>query len=203
MNDLSRFLLHAAAAPEAELFRQRRQILQNSRPDFTEAAVLVGFVPEQGGSVVLTVRSNHLRQHSSQIAFPGGRCDAEDADAAATALRETEEELGVRPEVWRLHGQLSPCYLPSGYRVTPILATTPQAPLFRPNPDEVAAVFTLPQQLALDPRQYRLERYQNHGLSLNMPVLRYRQYHIWGATATILYQLACLHRDWRVMPQAT
>lgn len=190
------FLRHAAAAPEAEAFRRRREVLQRSLPQFAEAAVLVGFVPEDGGGIVLTVRSSSLRSHSSQIAFPGGRCDEADADVCATALRETEEELGVAPECWRLHGCFRPCYLPSGYRVTPVLATAAEMPVFRPNRDEVAEVFVLPQRTALDPRNYTLEHYRNHGLTLDMPVLQHGGHRIWGATATMLYQLACLRCDW-------
>ncbi|QMT39836.1 NUDIX hydrolase [Neisseria shayeganii] len=199
MSDLARFLEYAAAAPEAEAFRQRRELLQSGGTAFAEAAVLVGFVPEtaQGSSVVLTVRSSHLRSHGSQIAFPGGRCDEGDADAAATALRETEEELGVEAGMWRIHGHFPNCYVPSGYKVTPVLATAEQPPSYRPNPQEVAAVFTLPQDWALDPQRYVLEDYRYHGRALLMPALQYGEHRIWGATATVLYQLALLHEAWR------
>ncbi|MDO4694716.1 MAG: CoA pyrophosphatase [Eikenella sp.] len=199
MSDLSGFLAYAAAAPEAEAFRMRREVLQSGGTVFAEAAVLVGFVPEtaRGSSVVLTVRSSHLRRHGSQIAFPGGRCDEGDADASATAVRETEEELGVGADVWRIHGHFPSCYVPSGYKVTPVLATAAKPPQYRPNPQEVAAVFTLPQAWALNPQRYVLEDYRYRGRALLMPALQYGEHRIWGATATVLYQLALLHEAWR------
>ncbi|OAM27569.1 hypothetical protein A7P95_06545 [Eikenella longinqua] len=191
------FLNFAATAPEPESFRQRRLIWQPLRSHFTPAAVLVGFVPaEQGSGILLTLRSSSLRDHGNQISFPGGQIDPADAGHTAAALRETQEELGIPPGIWQIHGSLPPSYLPSGYQVTPVLATARRQPACRPNPQEVAEAFIVPNSLALNPAAYRLETYQHQGLSAVMPVLQYHHRTIWGATAAILYRLAHIHADY-------
>ena len=188
------FLTFAAAAPEPDACRTQRLAWHEGGRQFTPAAVLVGFVPDSDGiGILLTVRSARLRTHSKQVAFPGGQIDACDAGETAAALRETQEELGITPDWWETHGSLPPRYLPSGYRVTPILTSTRRQPTYRPSTQEVAEVFVLPQTLALDTASYRFETYRQHGLTIDMPILRYGRHTVWGATASILYRLAVLY----------
>ncbi len=194
----SDFLTFAATAPEADSFRHRRLIWRERGGPFIPAAVLVGFVPSaQGSGILLTLRSSHLRDHGNQISFPGGQIDPTDSGHTAAALRETQEELAIPPRIWQIHGSLPPSYLPSGYQVTPVLASAAQQPECRPAPQEVAEAFLLPHSLALNPAAYRLETYHHQGLSLEMPVLQYGRHTVWGATAAILYRLAAAYADYR------
>src|SRR6476620_4189383 len=88
----------------------------------TEAAVLVPLVPRQEGvQVLLTQRTSHLSDHAGQISFPGGRVEADDRNRDDTALRETEEEIGLARGHVRLLGQLPDYEIPSGFRITPVV----------------------------------------------------------------------------------
>ncbi len=151
------------------------------------AAVLVGI---RGADVVLTKRASHLRHHPGQIAFPGGGQDAGDADLAATALREAEEEIGLPRVAARIMGALPAHETVTGYMVTPILAeiTTPFTP--RPDPGEVAEVFSVPLAHLLDPARFRVERRIWRGTWRRYYVVPWGPYYIWGATARILRGLA-------------
>lgn len=161
------------------------------------AAVLVAFIPEphdpKDCAILLTERAAHLRHHSGQIAFAGGKRDANDHDNTATALREAHEELGIPPETWCVYGQLPPLSLPSGYCVTPILAASNRPPEVHIQPQEVAAAFSVPCAVVLQTASYTQEMHPKRGGK--MPVLHWQNRRIWGATAIILYQLALCHRS--------
>lgn len=186
-------LLSAAASHSADtqLVRRSRLVAQQRIP-FTEAAVLIGLAPDRYGRphILLTRRADTLRHHRGQIAFPGGKRDAADSDAYATALRETCEETGIAAEVWQYAGCLPSCLTPSGYAITPILAWSDRQPETRANPAEVAELFWLPLAHALGRECYTSRRFvwQNHEGST--PALSYLHHDIWGATALMLYYLA-------------
>lgn len=153
-----------------------------------DAAVLIGVTGQ--GRVVLTKRSSRLKHHPGQIAFPGGKADAGDADLTATALREAHEEIGL-PE-----SHVTPLdHLPShetvtGFRVTPVIARITAD--FTPNPEqgEVAEVFSVPLDFLLDARHYRVERRRWRGEWRHFYSVPYGPYYIWGATARILRRMA-------------
>lgn len=183
-NTLSAFLQYAGTT-------QRRVFYPSPADDvnYSVAAVLVAFVPNGDDyAVLLTVRNGNLTHHAGQIAFAGGKRDTDDGDDIATALREAHEELGIVPETWQVFGTLPPLALPTGYRVTPVLAVADRLPEVRPQADEVAAVFCVPCALALDKQAYVFEYHANRGYQL--PVLYWQNARIWGATAMVLYQLA-------------
>ncbi len=161
---------------------------ENSNP--RQAGVLVLVYPEPDGlHVVLTRRTENLRGHSGQISFPGGRHDPDDADFTATALRETCEELGICDPVQVL-GSLSPIYIPpSNFLVYPTLAALPYRPSYRPNPDEVAEVFTLPLDQLLDVRTRSQEDWDFQGTRIPISFYLVRGHKVWGATAVILSEL--------------
>jgi len=155
------------------------------------AAVLVGIVDMPGApEVVLTKRSPRLRHHPGQVAFPGGKIDPGDADAAGAALREAGEEVGLRRAQAEVIGTLPAHETVTGFSVTPVVARI--APPFRPVAEEgeVSEVFTVPLAHVLAPARYRVESRLWRGQERRYFAVPYGPYYIWGATARILRALA-------------
>jgi len=160
------------------------------------AAVLVPLVDRPSGPTVLfTVRAAHLRKHAGQISFPGGRLEAEDVDPLGAALREAEEEVGIAAGWVEPLGYLPDHVVISGFRVTPVVGRV--RPLGEPSPDraEVAHVFEVPLDYALDPGRYRQVRRRVRGVEIDSHELWHGEHRIWGATAAILTSLAELLRE--------
>ncbi|MFE3836563.1 CoA pyrophosphatase [Pseudogemmobacter sonorensis] len=155
------------------------------------AAVLVPVLPgPAGGRLILTKRASHLRHHPGQVAFPGGKVEAEDGSAEAAALREAHEEIGLSPDSVRLLGRLPAHETVTGFLVTPVLGVIEGA--FRPRPEagEVDEIFDLPLAHALDPAHYLVERRRWLGQWRHYYTLPWGPYYIWGATARILRGMA-------------
>ena len=143
--------------------------------------------------LVLTRRTTALRRHSGQISLPGGRYDADDGSLLRTALRETEEELGVDPADLTIWGRLEPEYIvATHYALAPFVAYTPRRPAFRPAPAEVAEVIDLPLAQILDPSILQEEIWDFQGSPRRVSFYRHAEHKVWGATARILHQLATL-----------
>lgn len=155
------------------------------------AAVLVAVQDgAQGAELVLTKRASTLRNHPGQIAFPGGRQDAEDPDLTATALREAREEVGLPAASVDVLGLLPPHETVTGFQVTPVLAQITAPVAYHPEPGEVAEIFAVPLDHVLDPGQFRVERRMWRGTWRNYYIVPWGPYYIWGATARILRGLA-------------
>ena len=155
-----------------------------------EAAVLVGLVPrEEGTQVLLTRRTDALRQHGGQVSFPGGRIEPDDADAVAAALRETHEEIGVAARQIRPLGFLDPLATITGYRVQPVVALLASDYVALPDPNEVADVFEVPLAFLLDPANLATHTLDFRGRPREVFEYRYPAQRIWGATASMLYNL--------------
>lgn len=155
------------------------------------AAVLVPILAMPSGlRVILTKRASHLRHHPGQIAFPGGKLDPGDADAAAAALREAREEIGLDPENAQVLGTLPAHETVTGFTVTPVLARIHER--FDPVPEdgEVEEVFDVPLAHVAAPANFRVERRLWRGQWRQYYAVPYGPYYIWGATARILRALA-------------
>lgn len=156
----------------------------------TEAAVLVPLVNRDAGvQVLLTQRTEHLRDHAGQISFPGGRVEPGDADREATALREMTEEIGLAAGHVTLLGRLPGYEIPSGFRITPVVGWV--EPPFTVVPDifEVADIFEAPLEYFLDPANYQRREYHFRGRHRHYLAIPYEGRYIWGATAGMLYSL--------------
>jgi 8-oxo-dGTP pyrophosphatase MutT (NUDIX family) len=152
-----------------------------------EAAVLVGLVDRpQGVQVLLTRRTDGLRNHAGQVSFPGGRVEAADFDATATALRETFEEVGVVPTQVTPLGLLDPLVTITGFRVLPVVATIDADYVARPDPSEVAEVFEVPLDFLLDPQNLARQEVEHRGRARTILEYRWPSQRIWGVTAAIL-----------------
>ena len=154
------------------------------------ASVLVPLVVRDSGvHVLLTQRTAHLTDHAGQISFPGGRVEASDADAVATALRESEEEIGLPHEVVDVLGRLPEYRTVTGYRVTPVVALIERPFALRLDTFEVSEAFEVPLAFLMDPANHerRLYRYAEIARTFYaMPYQDARRYFIWGATAAML-----------------
>lgn len=158
---------------------------------FRPAAVLVPVVNrEEGLTVMLTQRTDHLHHHPGQISFPGGRVEADDEGPIGTALRETEEEVGLHARHVELLGRLADYHTGTGFRVTPIVGLVHPPFELAPDSFEVAEVFEVPLAFLLDPANHRREQMFYRGRERSYYAMPWRHYHIWGATAGMLVALS-------------
>jgi 8-oxo-dGTP pyrophosphatase MutT (NUDIX family) len=154
------------------------------------ASVLVPIVTRSEElTVLLTRRTAHLKNHSGQIAFPGGGAEPQDAGPEATALREAGEEIGLDPARIEVIGRLSDYHTRTGYRVTPVVGLV--APPFALSLDahEVDEAFEVPLTFLLDPANHQRHRREFQGRTVPFYAIPYRDYYIWGATAGMLVNL--------------
>jgi 8-oxo-dGTP pyrophosphatase MutT (NUDIX family) len=154
------------------------------------AAVLVGLVTGPAPGVLLTKRTAHLRTHSGQVSFPGGRIDPDDSGPEAAALREAREEVGLDPDRIEILGRMRDFVTTTGYRITPVLALLQPGFAVDPSPHEVAAVFQLPLAVLLDPEAPSRREVMFAGEPRAFWVWPHPEHDIWGATAAILVHLA-------------
>ena len=163
------------------------------------AAVLLALVQRDDGlHVLLTQRTDHLRDHAGQISLPGGRSEPTDADPVATALREAAEEVGLAPERVQVIGQLPTYTTVTNYVVTPVVAIVTPPLNWVLDTFEVAEVFEVPLQYLMTPAHHQRHVFSFDGGQrqfLSMPWRgtaadgSARDYFIWGATAAMLRNL--------------
>lgn len=154
------------------------------------AAVLVPLILHAAiPSVLLTRRASHLTNHAGQVSFPGGRIEPGESPEEA-ALREAQEEVGLDPSLAWLAGRMPSHRTGTGYEITPILGLIEPGFTLTPDPCEVAATFEFPLDILLDPQAPRRERKEWKGRMREYWVWPHGEHFIWGATATILVNLA-------------
>lgn len=163
------------------------------------AAVLVPLLLQEEPEVLLTVRAHNLNSHPGEVSFPGGMSEASDSNLFGTALRETEEEVGVAPHLFEPLGQLSTVVSKAGHRVYPVVATSEHRLTLVPSPDEIDEIFTVPWHFFASetPELKKISRGQ---AEFFMPHYYYEDKHIWGLTAMVLLELINLLEgtDWPV-----
>ncbi len=184
----SRFASPPEWQPESRVEKQLPTAFNPPMP----ASVLVPIVArEESPVMLLTKRTDHLHHHPSQVSFPGGRTEEEDASEIETALRETEEEVGLHRRHVDVIGRLPEYITGTGYRVTPIVSIVTPPFDIKPDPFEVAEVLEVPLAHLMDAKNHRL-------LTAEFPrgigwrsfyAIPYDKYFIWGATAGMLRNL--------------
>jgi 8-oxo-dGTP pyrophosphatase MutT (NUDIX family) len=151
-----------------------------------DAAVLIPVVGRDEPVLIFTVRTNTLPSHKGQISFPGGSIDPSDVSAQHTALRETNEEIGIDPDAVKIVGELDtfPTYV-TGYNVTPVVGLIEERPEVEPNPAEVAEVLWVPLS-ELDDTIRSEPGFIHRGSSYPTEAWVWNDHVIWGVTARII-----------------
>ena len=156
----------------------------------TPAAVLIPLVAHAGEmTAIFTRRTEHLADHAGQVSFPGGRVEPGDAGPVATALRETQEEIGLEPERIEVIGCLERCDTSTGFLVTPVVGLVTPPLTFTLDSFEVAEAFEVPLGFLLDPANRRRESVIYRGRKREYFALDYEGRTIWGATARMVISL--------------
>ncbi len=184
------------AFEEIENLRKRLIPLHSSQGEEgargkVRAAVLVPIFDRDGELYVLFIkRSDRVMTHQGQVAFPGGRSDPEDADILTTALREAQEEVGLRPETVEVLGRLtSAATMTSNYFVTPFVGVIGVPTDLRADEHEVAEIFSVPIAVLRDPRFRGRFTWERNGSPQDYPAILYGEQPIWGLTLRIIEEL--------------
>jgi len=164
----------------------------SSISNLRQSAVLICIYPRNDiAHTVLILRPDKQGIHSGQVSFPGGSYDESDMNLQTTALREAEEEIGIKKEEVTIIGKLTPLIIPvSGFHVHPFLGVINEAPIFLLNRSEVMSVIEIELNLLLDQKiKLRDHFFTGTGLSFSAPYYELVQYKVWGATAMMLSEL--------------
>jgi 8-oxo-dGTP pyrophosphatase MutT (NUDIX family) len=181
----------------------RRRLAGRSPPEFsvygddgagragtTAAAVLIPVVAHPGELTVLfTRRTQHLKSHSGQVSFPGGRVEPGDASVEFTALREAKEEIGLAAERVEILGRLPDYHTRTGFRVAPVIGLIAPPLALAPDPREVEAVFEVPLAFLLDTGNQQRHFRMLGEVRRDYFAIPYAERYIWGATAAMLVML--------------
>lgn len=162
----------------------RDQIIAGAR---RQAAILIPIINRSHGlSVLLTKRSEALSSHKGQIAFPGGRIEAEDEGPQATALRETEEETGLEAEFVEIIGRLPDYASNSGYRIHPFVGLVDDNCRLNEASEEIDYLFEVPLAFLMDEANHRRTGKKFDGAMRYYFEMPYKEHYIWGVTAGII-----------------
>ncbi len=174
---------------------RRDDIINNSRKDWgVKSGVLILLYPDEKRDtyVVMIQRPDYRGVHGGQISFPGGRYEEKDDSLMDTALREAQEEVGVRPDSVEVLYMLTKLYIPpSNFLVSPFLALSEHKPRFLPDAKEVDEVLEIPLSAFISPSNIRdIPLRMADGRCMDTPCYMVRKHRIWGATAMIISELA-------------
>lgn len=182
---------------QPEITDENRQVIaadiiakRQAAGKITRAAVLIPLLlKSEGLSVLLTQRTDHLHDHAGQISFPGGRMDPDDASPHDTALRESEEEIGLDRSAVEIIGHLPQYLTVSGYSVTPVVGFVKPQAEYVLDTFEVADVFEVPLHFLMDPVNHQVRIWESDQGSRRFYSMPYENRFIWGATAGMLRNL--------------
>jgi 8-oxo-dGTP pyrophosphatase MutT (NUDIX family) len=187
--DRLRAALEAGMLRPTQLFERDDRIFDPDLPT-DPAAVLVAVTDGPEPGVLLTQRPITMRRHPGQIAFPGGRMDAEDADLVAAALREAQEEIGLAPSEVEIVGLADEYRTVTGFVVTPVLAVVPASLSLEANAQEVESIFEAPLAFLMDPTNHGTNILDWGGETREYNEIYWQDRHIWGATAAMIVNLS-------------
>ena len=186
------WLQHRFANPPPDWIPEAFDVALHRSSGWTDAAVLVPLVLRADGmQLLLTRRTAHLTDHAGQISFPGGRTELVDASRQDTALRETEEEIGLARAHVEVLGTLPDYLTITGYRVTPVVGLIVPPFALAPDPGEVDEIFEVPLAYLMNGahHQRRAIDLQDGAGPRNFYAMPFEQHFIWGATAAMLRNL--------------
>lgn len=166
-----------------------KDIPANVRPKVKrDAAVLIPIVnwPASDATVILTRRTEHLPSHAGQVSFPGGKIDAGEVTPLETALREANEEIGLKAEAVAPIGFLDPYITSTGYRVHPVVGLVQPHQTLTPEPGEVAEIFEVPLGFLMDDANHKIEGREWQGVTRHFYSMPFGRHYIWGATAGMI-----------------
>ena len=188
--ELPATLAHIKMAPKGRIEELKNFDLTTKTPRI--AAVMMLFYPKNNQThLVLIVRNAYNGVHSSQIAFPGGKYEISDVNFEETALRETEEEVGVSSEKVEIIKHFTPMYIPpSNFLVHPFLGVSLADIYFNPSEAEVAGMVELPLEIFLDDSNVvNVQMSTSYATDIEVPAFKFGEYIIWGATAMMMSEL--------------
>jgi 8-oxo-dGTP pyrophosphatase MutT (NUDIX family) len=185
-----------------------RRVLDSSSPEpdvegGVPAGVMVPVIEGSEPQLLFTRRTDLVRHHKGEISFPGGVRHGGDPDLLSTALRETEEELGIAPEAFEVLGALPPVpTIVSGYVIVPFVGVLRESPALRPSPVEIDEVLELPVS-ALDAAEHEVQATDGDGATRGWFAYDVDGHVVWGATGRIVHSfLEALRRSgWRASPE--
>ncbi len=155
------------------------------------AAVLVPVIMRANGlQILLTQRPEHMKSHAGQISFPGGKVERDDQNMIDTALRETEEEVGITRNFIEPVGLLERYSTGTGFDITPVVALVQPEFILKIDPNEVAEAFEVPLRFLMDDNRYETHNWDWKGKTYFFHAISYGERYIWGATAGILRNLS-------------
>lgn len=186
------FSAHFSMLPPARQAPDFDQIEAEFKPK--KAAVMALFYPEKNRpNLVFIKRNRYPGVHSAQISFPGGKKEPGDENDLHTALRETQEEIGVNAEKIIILGELSRVYIPpSNFLVQPVVGYVGHSPEFFPDNKEVDELLPLPFGDFFIDEAIHQTRVETHGLEMHVPAYHVQNRIIWGATAMMVAELRSL-----------
>ncbi len=187
--------LQNAEQLDATIKAIRRRFPKHTAPlaDYRPAAVLIPFFfKDDRAQVLFTKRSQQVRHHKGQISFPGGTLDDEDTDLRAAALRETEEEIGVKTDDIHIIAEIDEMVTPTKFHITPFVGTIPYPYTFQINPAEIDELIEIPLSHLLDPvnhRTYERPLPIDPKRIVTVHSYQYGPHEVWGITGHILHNL--------------
>ena len=195
ISKLEHEVLPAEAAHNLMIPPERKQIMKDLNLESKnprKAAVMMLFYPKKTQThLVLIQRNAYPGVHSSQIAFPGGKVELEDETFTHTALRETQEEIGIASDQIQVVRAFTEVYIPpSNFMVYPFLGLSHEELSFTPDPEEVAGIIELPLVHFLDENNVVSQRMDtSYSKAIEVPAFKIQDHYVWGATAMMLSEL--------------